>query len=249
MARRKKTQERAEEIRLQAELDPLRDFEGSPAELFVARVAYWIRSHLKEVGIGLGVVVLAVGAWIGYTLYQEQRREQARIAFEELLEDPVMQPGSGAGEIAVEKLEAFKEEWGGSNIAKRVAVYEMRFLAEEEDFAAAAEQAMFLGGEASAPEIAAFFFVHAGYYFERAGQPAPQETAFGRAVEELRQDNLLKAEALFGQGRALITMGKREQGVAALRSMMEFDDVSVGGSDLRLRALAYLLQTRADAGE
>ena len=48
MARRKKTVEKAGEIREQFVHDPLRDFEGSPAELFVARTALWLRRQYPK---------------------------------------------------------------------------------------------------------------------------------------------------------------------------------------------------------
>ena len=240
MARRKKTVEKAGEIREQFVHDPLRDFEGSPAELFVARTALWLRENVREILIGGGVIVAVLIAYVFYSVYAQNRDERSLVAFETLLEEPVMTPGAGAEEIAVEKIDEYLKSHSSSAAQHRADVYKLRLLSSKPERSAdAAEAAQRLGDDVDTPELQAYFYLRAGFLFERAERFAPAQVAFGRAGELIREDNPLRAAAWFGEGRALIQMGQGEEGRKAIERIFESDSAAL--TDARSAALAYLL--------
>lgn len=239
MARRKKTSEKAGEIREQYVHDPLRDFEGSPAELFVARVAASMREHVREILIGVGVLVLGLIVFIFYSIWSDSREERGLIAFETLLEEPVMTPGAGAEEIAVEKIDAYLKEHSSGRSEHRAALYKMMLLAAKKKYGEAADAANQLGDDVDSAELRAYFYLRAGFYFELAEKYAPAQVAFGRAGEFIREDNALRASAWFGEGRALMQMGRADEARKALDRIFESESAQIG--EIRTAALAYLL--------
>lgn len=245
MARRKKTQEKAGEIREQFVHDPLRDFEGSPAELFVARVATAIRERIREILIGAGIVVFVLIAYIFYAVWSDDREEKALIAFETLLEEPVMTPGAGAEDIAVEKIDAYLKEHSSNRAEHRADLYKMMLLAAKNKHAEAGEAANRLGENVDSAELRAYFYLRAGFYFELAEKYAPAQAAFGRAGQFIREDNVLRAAAWFGEGRTLIRMGQTDEGRKAIERLFESDSAEIG--EIRTAALAYLLTQDAAA--
>jgi hypothetical protein len=72
---------------------------------------------------------------------------------------------------------------------------------------------------------------------------APAQVSFGRAAELIREDNLLRATAWFGEGRALLAMGRADEGRKALERL--FESEASGIDDVRTAALAYLLASEA----
>ncbi|MBI3395972.1 MAG: hypothetical protein HY042_09065 [Spirochaetia bacterium] len=74
MARRKRTAERAEQIRHESALDPFRDFQGSTAELFIAKFFYFLRSHLRETLYGLGALLIAGALVVSWLVWDTMRR-------------------------------------------------------------------------------------------------------------------------------------------------------------------------------
>ncbi|MCR9141740.1 MAG: tetratricopeptide repeat protein [bacterium] len=239
MARRKKTQEKAGEIREQFEHDPLRDFEGTPTELFVARMATAFRENLREILIGVAVVGVLLIGYIFYAVWADNREEQALIAFETLLEEPVMTPGAGAEDIAVEKIDEYLKSHSSGRAEHRADLYKMMLLAAKKKFAEAGEAAARLGEDVDSAELRAFFFLRAGYYFEMAEKYAPAQAAFGRAGQFVREDNVLRAAAWFGEGRALLQMGQQDEGRKAIERIFESNSAQIG--EVRTAALAYLL--------
>ncbi len=247
MARRKKTQEKAGEIRESFEHDPLRDFEGSPAELFVARTAAAIRERIKEIAIAVGVVGVLVIGYIFYAVWAENREEQALIAFEALLEEPVMTPGAGAEDIAVEKIDEYLQSHSSERAEHRADLYKMMLLAAKKKYAEAGEAANRLGDDVETAELRAYFYLRAGYYFELAEKYAPAQAAFGRAGQYIREDNIMRASAWFGEGRALLEMGQIDEGQKAIERIFESDSAQIG--EIRTAALAYMLARGESAGQ
>ena len=242
MARRKKTREAAAEIRESALADPLRDFEGSPMELMVAKTALWLRDNIQPILIGLAVVVVAATGYIIYSLYAEEREQASLKAFEELLNEPVMTPGSGAEAIALEKLDEYMANYSHATASRRARVKSLALLEAEEKWKEAAETAMSLGDELSAPELRSYFYTRAGFSFEQAGSSAFAANAFSRAVQNMREENFLQATARFGEGRALSELGKTEEAQQVFDAILDND--SQGYAEVRLAATAYLLSRR-----
>ncbi|MEQ9366669.1 MAG: hypothetical protein RIF32_20690 [Leptospirales bacterium] len=245
MARRKKTQEKAGEIREQFVHDPLRDFEGSPAELFVARIATALRENIREILIGAGVVGVVLIGYIFYAVWSENREEKALIAFETLLEEPVMTPGAGAEDIAVEKIDEYLKSHSSGRAEHRADLYKMMLLAAKEKYAEAGEAANRLGEDVESAELRAYFYLRAGFYFELAEKYAPAQAAFGRAAQFIREDNVMRASAWFGEGRALLQMGQADEGRKAIERIFESESAQV--AEVRTAALAYLLARDGDA--
>ncbi len=245
MARRKRTLEKAEEIRREAALDPLRDFEGNAAEYFVARSALWLRENIKYVLVFLGVAGASLIALIAYRIWHETYENKSLEAFENLMREPIMERGSGAELLAAQKLDDYAKQFTGDNAQRRALVYRIDFLAQKEKYAEAGDAAAQLADLVDEPELQAFFLLKAGYYFEQDGKYAPAESSFGRAYAALPDEGALKTLALFGQGRALYSMGRKEDGVKAIQTVLEKTATTVGSQDIRLSALAFLLQRRA----
>ncbi len=247
MARRRKTREKARELQEEFVHDPLRDFEGSTAELYVAKTALWMRDNLREILIGGAVVALLLVGYIFYAVWAESRREANLIAFEELLDEPVMSAGSGAEDIAIEKLDAYIAEHSGSDARRRAELEKLKYLEETGDFAGAGRICMDTANAVGTPELKSYFFLRAGFYYEKADKYAPAQAAYRDAAQFMRDDkSLMKASAWFGEGRMLLRMGQEKEARESIRRILENDSPAM--DPVRTAALAYLLEnTGAEA--
>lgn len=245
--RRRKTREKARELHEEFVHDPLRDFEGSTAELYVAKAALWMRENLRQILIGVAVAVVVLIGYIFYYVWAESRREANLIAFEKLLDEPVMSAGSGAEQLAVEKLDAYIAEHSGSDAQRRANLYKLQYLEETGDFAEAGRICMDTANDMSTPELKSYFFLRAGFYFEKAEKFAPAQAAYRDAAQFMRDDkSVMKASAWFGEGRMLLRMGQEKEARESIRRILESDSPAM--DPIRSAALAYLLaNTGAEA--
>ncbi|MCE9597234.1 MAG: tetratricopeptide repeat protein [Spirochaetia bacterium] len=222
-------------------LNPLRSFEGNKFEKAVASFFYWLRTHSRKVLlIVAGLVVAGVGS-LGYLIYRDQVESKSLHAFEELMKNPVMAPGSGAEKVALEKLSKYEEEFSNNHAKIRSALRRTEILVRTGEKEKAAEALMDISRAVDTPELQALFAYRAGTYFEEKEKFAKAETAYSTASSKLLDENAALALALFGQGRVLILLGKGPEGREVLKRMMEIKEAE-NIADLRIAAAAFLIQ-------
>lgn len=218
--------------------DPLRDFEGSGAELWIARFAYNIRNNLLKVLLILATAALALGGAIGFTVWSDYRYEKSLEDFETLMQNPLMIPGAGDVKVASEKLDEYMASHG-DNVSelraelKKIELY--RFSSKSEEAAASAEKIASLLHD---PDLKAYFTVMAATYLETAGKDPESLKAFEKAAGLLNESSYLKALSLYGVGRLKIRTGDIEEGRKSIRKLIEMEGENL--EQLKLEAAAFL---------
>ena len=243
MARRKKTQAKAAKIKEEIALDPMRDFEGSKAEEYLARFFLYVRTNLKQTAAVL-LAVLVVGlAFLGYWAFKEKSEKKGLLAYEELMEQPVMKRDSGAEARAIEKLAAYEKEFSDPRSRMRVNIKKIELFVSLGKKSEAAVLANKIADELDFPDQRAFFYTKAGILFEQSGSFSQAQEAYSKVSQYMPEDNYIKAFSRFGEGRCLIKLGKLEDGRRAIQAMMDMKNVRQI-EELRIAAAAFLISNR-----
>ncbi|MCB1326728.1 MAG: hypothetical protein H7A21_15055 [Spirochaetales bacterium] len=241
MARRRKTQERARQLQEQAAADPFHNVEGNAIERWLHRAAYFIRTHRREVLYGLGGALVLSLIVIALLVWQDIRVERSRLAFDRIRQDVTTTGGFGTASAALEQLEQYRDDYSDSGAQIRAALYSLPHLIDSGDLSGAARECEFLAGELDTPELRAYFLIKAGYLYEEVEETESARRAFNRSYSLLNSDHPARAHARFGEGRALIRLGQREEGRAAIHDVLEMRDVE-GLERIQQQAVAYLLR-------
>ncbi|MBX7056956.1 MAG: hypothetical protein K1X75_02745 [Leptospirales bacterium] len=251
MARRRRTQQHAEEIRASAALDPLRDFQGNAAERMVARVALYLRQHLRQTLIGVGIVAVALLSAIGVRLYLDAQEQKSLADYEALLANPLLDPDNQAGAAAIAKVDEYLQQHDSASSSKRGLLLKFGLELRAKNFGSAAQAAMALARQIETPELRGYLYLQAGACFEDAEKLNEALNAYSLAVDDLREDNVLRATARFGQSRALFALGRRDDGRKALEELfaMNAGATIAGEYDVRAAAVAFALANGAAASQ
>ncbi len=243
MARRRRTIEHAEELRTQAALDPFRDFQGSKAELAVAKFFHFMRGHVREVLYGVGAVILGGALLIAYFVYDGIRRERSLSAFEELLKEPVMAVGSGAEKAALDKLDAYEKSYGDKQAHYRASLHRLDLygaMGKHEESAKTAEN---LANDLNQADLQAYFAFRSAAHYEQAKNCGKGSELYARAANLIPEYNRQKAMALFGALRCLMEIGKETDARDTAKKLFEAKDTA-GADDVKTAAAAYLLSRK-----
>ena len=149
--------------------------------------------------------------------------------------------GFGTASAALEQLEQYRDDYSDSGAQIRAALYSLPHLIDSGDLSGAARECEFLAGELDTPELRAYFLIKAGYLYEEVEETESARRAFNRSYSLLNSDHPARAHARFGEGRALIRLGQREEGRAAIHDVLEMRDVE-GLERIQQQAVAYLLR-------
>jgi tetratricopeptide (TPR) repeat protein len=225
-------------------LDPLRDFHGNRFERAVASFFYTVRKNARVVLLAGGAVVIVGLASLGWFIYREHRERKSLAAFEELLKNPVMAPGSGAEKVALQKLEKYEEEFTNTHARMRSGIRRVDLLVKTGEKEKAAELLLELSAGAETPEIAAYFAYRAGTIFENEKKYGKSEMAYSSAASRLTEEDPALALALFGQGRSLFLMGKPNDGRTVFKKLMEMKDLQ-GIEQIKLAIASFLIQQQS----
>lgn len=222
-------------------LDPLRDFHGNRFERAVASFFFTIRRNARIVFMAGGALLLSGLAALGWFIYLEHREAKSLAAFEELLKNPVMAPGSGAEKVAIGKLEKYEEEFSHVHARMRSGIRRAELLGKTGENEKAAELLLELAGLAETPELAAYFAYRSGVIFENEKKYGKAEMAYSSAAQKLTEEDPALALALFGQGRALFLMGKPNDGRTVFKKLMELKDLQ-GIEQIKMSIASFLIQ-------
>ncbi len=237
MARRRRRLQKGRET---ISIDPLQDFEGPPFLLFFARLFYFLRLHLRALLIVAILIILSLALTIAYLAWQELRERESLLAFEKLLEEPVMQPDSGAEEVALEKLKEYQQNFSDKKAQLRANIYILDNLQKLEKKEEALLQALSLAEKMETPELRYHYYLRAGFLAEELKNYREANEAYQKAVQALSAQNYLKAIALLSRARVLIQLDMREEARQELNKALAIQEE--GADRLHPHIAAYLLQ-------
>ncbi len=224
-------------------LDPLRDFEGGPVELFLARSSRYIRDHIKETILVIAGIALILGSMVGYSVWQAHVKEKSLAAFEKLMENPIMIPGAASSEGAIAKLDSYVDDFSNNDAKNRTDLKKIEYYLKDKDYANAAETSESIAKRVSDKYLKAYFHLKAASYNEMALNYEMAQEQYQSSIELVQESNLMKAVALFGKGRVLIEQGKYDEGRKSIREMMDIKGVE-GIEEFKISATAFLLDNQ-----
>jgi len=232
---------RSRTVREPEALNPLRDFHGNRFEKAIAIAFLWMRQNRGRVLLLAGSILIVGFAGVGFLIYRDYVERKSLHEWEELLKNPVMASGSGAEKVAIEKIEKYEANFNNDHARIRAGLKRVELLVKTGETEKAADTLLEISRLAETPELAALYAYRAGAYYEEKGKYAKSESAYSTAGMKLTEDSAPRALALFGQGRALILLGKEHEGREVFKRMMEIKDAENIG-ELRTAAAAFLIQ-------
>jgi len=244
--RRKKTQERAETIVARNPLDPRAEYDGSPVEYYLHGFFSFVRNNFKEVLLFvLAVSIIIIG--LAFLNYRTQRKElKSLIAYERLMQEPLMKENTGAELKAAEKLEKYAKRWSVSEKAQlRSELARISYLSIAGKYDQAALLSRKVAGRLKYPEVRAFFHMKAAIFFENSSRYKDALGEYRFAGKLIQADNFFKAYAVFGEGRCLYLIGKKTEGEKLIKSVISMKNKD-GIDSLRGKAIAFLLAPRTE---
>ncbi len=247
--RRRRTAEKAQEIRTEAAaLDPLRDFDGSKGEYYVARFFQFLRDNLRNTLIIIGLTVVVVFGGASFWAWSNEKAREGLVEYENMVKEPIFKTGPTAGKAAMEraivKLNKYQEKYGDSGAQNRADLKKIELHSALGQKKKAAELALRIASGLNYPDQRAYFFLRAGILYEDSGEFTRAQEAYGRASALITADNYSKAVAMFGNGRCLIKMGKTSEGRKVLSKMMAMKGNIYRLNELRAAATAFLLSQK-----
>ncbi len=222
-------------------VNPLRDMQGHPVELWIANTAYRIRSNMKLFLSTLFLIVFAMGGVVALLTYRSIQSRKSVEAFETLMKNPVMSAGKIGSERAVQKLDEYMATYGDVQSTNRANLKKIELLLAEKKYGDAGAAAGLIATGVNDNYLKAYFSLRAAGYYEMDKNFAKALVYYEQADGIVKEENMIKALSLFGRGRALFAMGKKEEGRSIISKFMEMKDLS-GGEELKLQAAAYLIR-------
>lgn len=221
--------------------NPLRDLEGNAFEKFVARAAYLLRSNVRMVLYGLVSLVVIFTSVVSYNIYDNIKEEQALLAYEKLQDNPLMQPGAGSLDAAIEKVDQYSSKYSTSGAKLRSSLKKLQLYQKAGKNKEAADEAAKIASGLKHAPLQVYFYLKAGNLYEKTEQYQRALDCFSAADNKLKKDSIPRALALFGKGRSLTAMGKKEEGKKAIEQMISIKDVD-GIKDIQIAASSYLMK-------
>ena len=250
MARRKKTQARAEEIRAKVvePVDPLAEFADNKVEYYLAKFFHMIRSNFKEFVMVLLLVVTVIIGITVYSVWSENRELESLQAYENLIKKPHFQKDSLNKSKALKDILKYEEQYGNFGARMRARVRKIQLLVDTDQPEKAADLAIKVSGELSHSEQRAFFYLKGAILYEDAARYKKAAVAYKHAKNLIAEENYIKAFALFGEGRSLIRSGNEDEGRRLLQKMMEMKGINEINR-MRIDASVFLLSPTPAAGD
>lgn len=244
MATRRAYRKQSAEDRPKVEYDPFQDFEGSALELYTSKFFYWIRQNIRHVLTGVAAVTILVIVWASYSIYQQNREDKAKAAFEELEKNPVMTPGATEdASVAVKRLEEYRQEHTTDSAQRRAYLKELELLEAGNEFELAARAASKMATSLDTPELKAYYHMRSALLFERAGKEDAALSEYEQFSSRIFNEPVLQAVALFNQGRILMKKGREQDAQAAFRQLLTIEETA-NIEDYRAAAAAILLNAK-----
>ena len=243
MARRKKTQIKAEQIQLSNQIASIEEFEGGRVEYYLTHIFASIRENIKEVLIVVATIMLLITAAAVYSNWQKEKEKKALIAFETLMEDPIMSVAAGTSDEALKRLEEYEKKYTDERSRFRGSIKKIQFLAQANQKKEAAELSKKLADELEYPDERAYFYLQAAILFENEGDCTSGLANYAKATELITKEGYAKAVSIFGEGRCLVETGKKDEGRKKIEQMIQIKEEGQV-SMLRLQGAAYLLKSK-----
>ncbi|XDD49317.1 tetratricopeptide repeat protein [Leptospira sp. WS92.C1] len=210
----------------EVKVDPYADFQGSKLELALIRFFRAVATHIKQVLIGVGVLVVIVLAFVIYIQYQESQFEKGTIALEALDKKFRNNPSIDLKE----KIKAYEEvsvQYSSKKLDLRLAKALSDLYSRNGEFQKAADKLEWAGKGIDEPtEIKAYYFYLAGNLREREGNFTLAETNFNTAATLLantREANGFLAWSLYQTGRLKAKNGKKAEAIESLKKVLDQD--------------------------
>ena len=202
--------------------DPFRDFQGGRAELYLNKFFYFVRKHARRVIFTFLMLLIVFLGGLGYVAWRDHRETQSLVSFRKLMKEPTMDIKSGSPEIALEKLKEHGKRYSHKNARLRAMLYQLQYLEKEKKFGAMAEICLEIGDNLETPELRANFYLRGALHAENLASYKSAEKGYRLAAKVIKDQNEFKAKALFGQGRMLAILGKKEEARNALKEIFAF---------------------------
>ncbi len=224
--------------------DPFRDFEGSSAELYIAKFFYILRSNLKITLLVIGAAVLIITGTAIWNVMESEKSEKAAAEFELLLSKNVINPETAEKEGAFRQLDAYLEKFSDRDSVNRVLLKKLEFHKAEKNYKDAAAVSSELSESVKPAYLKNYFRLMNAVYLEMSGNNEEALRSYESVLIKINEDSFMKGMALFGKGRTLIQTGKEADGKAAIRlvlEMKEADQGTEGLEDLKKAAAVFLI--------
>ena len=219
--------------------DPFQDFEGSKAELFIARLFYFLRQNIRQFLIFSAFFIFCIFSLIGYKVWKEQKEFRSLAKFRSMMNEPAMDLGVGVPDIAIEKLEAYLLKNTDDTARLRAMLYQMYYETQQGNYKAIAKKSYSIAELVTTPALRANFYLRSALHLENLKDYKMAEEAYKQSATALLDENEYKAMALFGQAKMLLLLNKKNLAKLILKKILSFDKVE--GSKYFSLAKAYLL--------
>lgn len=220
--------------------NPFEDFEGSKAELFIARVFYFLRQNIRQCLIFSVFFIFCIFSLIGYKVWKEKKAFKSLAKFRSIMKEPVMDLSSGVPDIAIEKLEAYLLRNTDDTARLRAMLYQMNYETQQGNYKAIAKKSFSIAKLVTTPALQANFYLRSALHSENLKDYKMAEEAYKQSAAALFEENEYKAMALFGQVKMLLLLNKKNAAKLILKKILSFDKVE--GSKYFSLAKAYLLE-------
>ncbi|MDH5656125.1 MAG: tetratricopeptide repeat protein [Spirochaetia bacterium] len=226
--------------------DPLRDIEGGKVEIFLTRLGFYIRNNFKLILMYGALVLLTGGVYIFYGIYTDQKEEQSVEAYEELMENPIMNISGAEIEAAITRLEKYETNFSSRKSQLRSNLKKAELFQNAGKKQDAAETYLRIAEDLEDRNLETYFYIKAALLLEDTEQYERAYESFVSAEKKMgpeNRENYAMALVLFGKGRNLVLLGRENEGKEVLKEMMAIKEVS-GIEDLRILAASFLLQQK-----
>ncbi len=208
-------------------LYPWRDFTGSKVELFLTKLFYYIRLHIRQFALGFLAIIFIFFLFVGYVSWDEHQNNKSIVALQKLLKEPTMNLESGAFDIAVEKIDEYSQQYQHGKSPLRAMLFKKRYLEKGDKFEEAAKLCVEIAKKAETPELKMYFYLRSALHEENLSNYNNAEQSYRMAAEITSKKNKIKALALFGQGRMLTKLGKKTEARKVFQKILSFDKEKV----------------------
>lgn len=236
---RKRTLEKAHRVQ-DAVYDPFADFEGNRYELMVAKTFYYIRENIRTVLLVAGAAVVIAGGLIVFSVYNAIQEEKALLAYEELLENPVMTAAADPS-AAIKKLDDYMASYSVEGATRRALLHKIALLEQAGKKKEAADVSVQLADRLEAPALQAYMLARATLLYEDAGENGAALSSVERALSLLDEEGQIRASLLFAQARALRASGKESAARQVIETLMKMDSTDSVVAGIQEAALVFVL--------
>ncbi|WP_078130110.1 hypothetical protein [Leptospira alexanderi] len=221
------------QITKEVKVDPYTDFQGSKVELALIKFFRAISNRIKEVLIGVGLILVVILVAVAYVQYQDSQFEKGTIALEALDKKFRANPTIDLKE----KIQAYEEisaQYSSKKLELRLAKILSDLYSRNGEFQKAADKLEWAGKKIEEPTpVKAYYFYLAGNFREREGNFALAETDFNTSATLLantREVNGFLAWSLYQTGRLQVKNGKKAEAAESLKKVLD-QEIKTPASD------------------